>query len=229
MKPYYEDELVTLYHGDGLSYADCWEGADVLVTDPPYGRDFRTVGGFRNAAGHGSSTARSIANDKDTSVRDAALEIWGDSPAVVFGDVMLAAPKGTRQVLIWHKPEDAGIRGATAGFRRDAEAIYLMGAWHSGIGGVTSVLKYGAHVAGPTGPAAIWGHSHSKPVGLMERLISLSPRAATIADPFAGSGSTLVAAKHLGRKSVGVELEERHCETIARRLSQEVLDLGALA
>jgi DNA methylase len=223
MTPYYADDLVTLWLGDCREVAG-WLEADVLVTDPPYGRGWRqggnmpSFGKFARGAGHDG-----IAGDQDTASRDAALDLWGDRPTVVFGDLMLAPPPGNKQTLIYRKPPDAGARGATGGYRRDVEAVYLIGPWASGLGGRSSVLESGARSQGnPYACAARYGHPHAKPVDVMETLIAACPPG-VIADPFTGSGSTLVAARNLGRKAVGVELDERYAEKAARRLSQGVL------
>lgn len=231
MSVYYKDDRVTLYHGDCREITD-WLAADILVCDPPYGIGWEQgeMGARRrdiNAARY--SRNRGIANDHDTSARDAVLTAWGDRPAIVFGSLMLAPPAGTRKVLIYRKPPDAGARGTTAGFQRDAEAIYLVGPWPSGIGGRSSVLSSGARTVGnPYGLAARHGHPHAKPEDVMEALIAACPPG-VIADPFAGGGSTLVAARNLGRPAIGVELEAPHCATIVRRLDQGILDFGVVA
>lgn len=224
MSLYYSDEFVTLYHGDCMDNL-AWLDADVLVTDPPYGIAWSKGGGLKNSRGQGNPRPMTgIANDGDTAARDKALEAWGDRPGIVFGDLLRPVPARTRQALIYRKPADAGIRATTAGHRRDVEGIYLVGPWDHGIGGKSAVLTTNANViAGLSGPAARYGHSHSKPIDLMEYLVGLAP--GVIADPFAGSGSTLVAARNLGRRAIGVELEEKYCEIIASRLSQGALDL----
>lgn len=71
------------------------------------------------------------------------------------------------------------------------------------------------------------GHPTPKPVGLMEKLIERCAPG-VIADPFAGSGATLLAGRNLGRKVIAVELEEKYCEGMALRLSQQVFDFGGL-
>lgn len=224
-EPYYQDNRVTLYHGDCREIPE-WLAADVLVTDPPYGIAWSTGGGLKARGRYAKSRANpGITGDDDTSVRDAALAAWGRRCVAVFGSPVLAPPARTRQVLFYRKPPDAGVRGATAGFRRDVEVVYLLGAWRTGIGGRSSVLTTAAaSVGNPSAPAARYGHPHAKPVDVMEQIIDACPPG-VIADPFAGSGSTLVAARNLGRRAIGIEIEERHCETAARRLAQDVLPL----
>ena len=222
---YYSDDHVQLFHGDCLTEHLEWLEADVLVTDPPYGRAWRQglIGTTKNQASESG-----IANDQNTGVRDAALTRWGiGKPSISFGDLMLTPPENTKLVGVYAKPNDSGLRGAMGGVRRDAEAIYFIGKWQSGIGGRSSVFKTTApQVGGAHGLVARnGGHPHVKPLDVLEHLIIQCPPG-VIADPFAGSGSTLVAAKVLGRRAIGVELEERYCEIAARRLSQEVIDLG---
>jgi hypothetical protein len=225
--PYWSDDLVTLYHGDCREVTE-WLAADVLVTDPPYGRgaagihhDNGTVG--RQYLGAAERATVPIAGDDDTTARDDVLQLWGERPAVVFADLRIPVP-GSMQVAIYKKPPDAGAR-STAGFRRDAEAVHLL-RMSAGYGGRSSIIATGARSQGnPSACATRYGHPHAKPVDVMETLIAACPDG-TIADPFAGSGSTLVAARNLGRCCIGVEIDERFCEAAAKRLSQGVMDFG---
>jgi site-specific DNA-methyltransferase (adenine-specific) len=218
--PYYSDEFVTLYHGDCREIAT-WLQADVLVFDPPYGRGWRQ-GQLNNLNRRTRPDNRheGIAGDLDSSLRDEVLLLWGDRRCVAFGDLMMPPPPRTRQVGVYRKPPDAGVRGTTAGRRRDLEAVYLIGPWPSGIGGRSSLFTTAAPVQGTDhGVSARYGHPHAKPVDVMADLIRLANDAAVIADPTCGAGSTLVAAKGLGLRAIGVELEEEFCERAAQRLS----------
>jgi DNA modification methylase len=218
MNPYYEDDFVTLYHGDCREIT-AWLSADVLVTDPPYGRAWSLHGGNKPANSYGHP---GIANDADTSCRDTVLSLWNPRPGVVFGAWEAPFP-AAKQTLIWRKPIDAGVVGSVTGYRRDTELIFLIGAW-------PVVSSQWSSVIGTGGGKARYlnGHPHAKPDHLMQTLIQRAPPG-IVADPFAGSGSTLAAAKMLGRRAIGVELEERYCEIAASRLAQDVLPFGESA
>lgn len=222
--PYYEDEHVTLFHGDCLELVELWTGADVLVTDPPYGIPSNIVSGHRGPKRPGwkPTFERQPEWDSTLDVRDAVLGLWGDRPYAMFGSARRidAAPPHREIPLVWDKAwigmGDTTFPWGSGGY----ELIYVSGQGWAGRRG-TSVLR---HPLTPGAPKQI-GHPTPKPIPLMAHLIDRAP-AGVVADPFAGSGSTLVAAKQLGRKAIGVELDERYCEVAARRLSQGVLDFG---
>lgn len=222
MSIYYQDPYVTLYHGDCLEQTE-WLAADVLVTDPPYGVAGALSSGWKGRKPkHWTPTHdRNVLWDKTLDVRNAALKAWGARPAAVFGSPRrLDDIPAYREVpLVWDKGE-VGMGDTSFPWRPSWEPVYVSGeGW---VGARTSaVLRHHIHA----GFAKTEGHPTPKPVALMVAIITKAP-AGVIADPFAGSGSTLVAAKQLGRRAIGVELEERYCEIAAKRLSQGVLDFG---
>lgn len=224
MEPYYADGTVTLWHGDCREITE-WLAADVLVCDPPYGIHHSTHGS--NAAAIAGEFKTGRASDRTlgpehVAVRDAVLSMWLPKPSMVFGNWRAPRPVGTRFRIIWDK-QVLGMGGVGA-WRSSDEEIYIVGNWPNprNAGGTQGSV---VHMPPPRS-AARPDHPTPKPVGLMELLLANCPPG-VIADPFAGSGSTLVAARNLGRRAIGVELEERYCELIARRLSQDVLPLAA--
>jgi len=182
-----------------LYHGDCrevpeWLAADVLVTDPPY----------PNNAGHFDDAI-------ETAIE--VLSHWS-RPALVFWSELEHPPVNLPLVAvhIWHrtnvngKPYEPIYHFAPDGIKRRSEVMrHCM--IHSGVG---------------PGSAEYIGHPTQKPEALIRWLIPKFP--GIIADPFAGSGSTLVAAKHEGRKAIGVEIDEHYCELIAKRLAQPGLD-----
>lgn len=224
-EPYYQDDLVTLYCGDALEVTE-WLAADVLVTDPPYGVDVSQYNLSSDPKLRKQKSTKSvIKGDQDTVARDQALILWGNRPAIVFGSWKKERPTNVKQRLIWYKSKASpGISNAP--WYSADEEIYILGKGFTGSPEM-SVLQTNEARMGQAGPAFQLGHPTPKPVGLLERLIAKCPDG-VIADPFVGVGSTLLAAKNLGRKAIGVELEEKYCETTAKRLSQGVFDLEGL-
>jgi len=217
--PYYEDDLVTLYHGD-CREVTAWLEADVLVTDPPYGIGWNkgTLKSAKNPASHAG-----ILNDKDTTARDAALDAWASRPALVFGSLDAAYPDGWKRMLVFGKPPHAGLIGSRVPWFRNWEPIFVLGEWPDQTPTRDAVIRTRHKAAsGYSGYSTLAGHPHAKPLDVLEELIDACP-SGIVADPFAGSGSTLVAAKQLGRRAIGVELDERYCEIAAKRLAQDTL------
>lgn len=225
MTPYFSDDFVTLFYGNCLEVTQ-WLNADVLVTDPPYGISYRGIDNYTGAS-TGKKTAPSvkpIAHDSETFVRDSVLQMWGERPAIVFGSWRAERPALTKHRLIWHK---AGMAPGPVSmpFQLQDEEIYVLGdGFVASSPPLRSVITTGE--ARSIEVSKI-GHPTPKPIGLMELLIERCP-AGVIADPFAGSGSTLIAARNLGRKAVGVELEESYCEIVAKRLSQQAFNFEEL-
>lgn len=212
-KPYYSDELITLFHGDCRNI-DAWLAADVLVTDPPYGIAYKS--GWTKTQEHAP-----IAGDEDPALRDRILAMWGERPALVFGRWDAPRPAATRARLIWDKGDSPGMGDLKLPWGRSDEEVYVLGKGFAGARGGSVIRSKVQSVADKARP----NHPTPKPVGLMETLIAKCPPG-VIADPFSGSGSTLVAAKLQGRRAIGVELEERYCAMLADRLAQDALPFG---
>jgi site-specific DNA-methyltransferase (adenine-specific) len=223
VKPYYQDDAVTIYHGD------CREAlptltADCCITDPPYGIDL----GNHNA---GADTRQKHLHKKgydsyrDTleSLRSMVVPAVAHYISVSKRAAVFCAPTNIGE---FPKPDAVG-------------GIYLpsgCGRSRWGFTNFSSILLYGQHptigngcrptMIVSTDTAESNGHPVPKPLSWMTWLVGFaSLEGETIIDPFMGSGTTLRAAKDLGRKAIGIEIEERYCEIAARRMAQEVLPL----
>lgn len=161
--------------------------------------------------------------DDSTMLRDITLLTWLsanglEKPVAVFGSWKVPRPPQSKNRLIWHK---AGRMSEhlRMSWRPTDEEIYVWGdGWARSTSAPGSVITTHENRASETRRL---GHPTPKPLDLLQTLMTrLAPvdGGHVIADPFAGSGSTLVAAAALGHRAVGVELDERYCEKIARRV-----------
>jgi site-specific DNA-methyltransferase (adenine-specific) len=213
MKPYYKDDYVTIYHGDCREVLPTLDKVDLVLTDPPYG-----IG----RSGQAKTTCKNPRHNR----RHHEDKGWDKSPPDL--DVFKSLFDISENQIIWGanyypqymKPSmgwivwDKGQDFSTS----DAELAY------------TSYQKALRRIIVNRGQINADGavHPTQKPIKVMRFCLEYAGKdALTILDPFMGSGTTLRAAKDLGRKAIGIELEEKYCEIAAKRMSQEVFDFGA--
>lgn len=206
MTIYYEDELTRLHLGSCMEELEWNEYGEVLISDPPYGI------AYKNRAGN------VIANDESVDLRDEVMRTWNAvaRPWLVFGSWKAPRPEGVKQMLIWDKGNSPGMGDCQTAFGLSHEDIYIGGTrWEA-----SGVWKRRSSVIRTESIAALakaTGHPTPKPPELMDVIVASSP-AGIIAEPFAGSGGTVIAARKAGRQCIAVELEERYCEVIAKRI-----------
>lgn len=218
-KPYYNDERngITIYNGDCREILPHLPKVDLVLTDPPYGvkRD-KGFEGFEGFGGFGKKIARRRFEDDEWDAERPSDEIlrmcaslggtsiiWGGN---FFADIL---PRSTHWIF-WDKLQTMPTFG-------DGEL-----AWTNSPR--KSITKITVQWNGLLGKEQTRQHPTQKPLALMIWCIE-KYGGGLILDPFMGSGTTLRAAKDLGRKAIGIEIEERYCEISARRLAQEVLPL----
>ena len=240
--PYYADESVTLYHASFWDVLPLTDKIDAIVTDPPYGEtslewDQWPTGWLSVMPGNSlwcfgsmrmfldridtfhaaewrlsqdivweKHNGSGFHADRFRRVHEHALHWYRGPWGEVYKDpqVTMDATRRTRRSK--RRPTHTGNIDQTPYVSEDGGPRLM-----------TSVL-YAASMHG----SAV--HPTEKPTGILEPLIAYScPPGGTVLDPFAGSGSTLDAARSTGRRAVGIEAREDYCEAIARRLSQGVL------
>lgn len=215
MNPYYSDSSVTLYHGDCGELARHIPKVGLMVTDPPYALGSQRAE-WSATAGVAIGLRECV---KRVDKKGAALVMTTSSGrGVEFTQGAMGTRLPFNRVLVWHK---AGSGSRAAGpWRWDTALVMAFG--RTTFGRETfdsSVFQNDGYNHGET---LLWKHPAALPVALARWMLRpWMNEPITMFDPFAGSGSILLAAKVYGIKAIGIEIDEKHCETIARRLSAE--------
>ena len=214
--PYYDHAGITIYHGDCREVLPTLDVADLLCTDPPYG-----IGADRNLRAN-KQGGRAVAPSRDYGVGN-----WDSAPpddatmqlvlraahqAIIWGGNYFRLPPSPAW-LVWDKDNGgntyADCELAWTNLSQSVRRVrYRWMGMLQEHGGRDKETRY---------------HPTQKPLPVTRWCLAFCPTAHVVLDPFAGSGTTLRAAKDMGRRAIGIELEERYCEIAARRLCQEVL------
>lgn len=210
MTPYYDHAGITIYHGDFRDILPHLGPVDQVLTDPPYGvhTEVTRRGFMADRIGQ-----EAVEWDTMPDPQTLHLVIKSGTAAIIWGFGYFADTLGRCIApLVWDKQTGEN-------YFADGEL-----GWTSFKTGTLRIFRHqwcGCFKDSERGEKQI--HPTQKPVTLMKWCVGLVPKVSTILDPFMGSGTTLVAAKALGRKAIGIEIEEKYCEIAARRLEQEII------
>lgn len=241
--PYYQDDYVTIYHGDCFDILHDLDGVGAVVTDPPYssGGAFRGDRAQKTTTKYVESGTQAYRPEFAGDNRDqrsflawASLWLNAARSACVPGAV-LASFIDWRQLPILSDAVQAG------GWTWRGVAVWSKGFGRPRAGGFSNAAEYvlwgtnGPMREHETYPPGVFAsaivkdrdHIAQKPEEVMRWVVQVVPPGAVVLDPFMGSGTTLRAAKDLGFKAIGIEVDERYCEIAAQRMGQEVLDFGS--
>lgn len=217
---YYDKDGITLYCADCREILPLLPKVDCAITDPPY----EIV-----AKGGGIGANRQYLKDTegftdcgfDYSILD-SFDNW-----MCFGGLkqvikLIEKAADRRYMLItWNKPNPTPLLNGN--YLPDTE--YIVHAWRNGclFGNYEDKSRFIVHRVQDGNTS----HPNEKPLRVMSKLIrSATPEKGLIVDPYCGSGSTLVAAKLLGRRCIGIEINEAYCNIAVERLRQQVLALA---
>jgi site-specific DNA-methyltransferase (adenine-specific) len=193
----------------------------MVVTDPPYGVDYR---------GRSCSEWKAIAGDDDPGLLlPAFVELWRALKPNSFCLSFYGWPHADQFLSTWKM----------IGFRPVSHIVCIKN--NIGLGYFTRGQHESAYLLAKgnpkrsdsaSGDVIPWErevctyHPTQKPLQVISRLISFAEEDALILDPFMGSGTTLLAARNLGRRAIGIEIEEHYCKVAVERLAQQLFDFG---
>jgi len=241
--PYYEDDAVTIYHGDCREILPELPRVDAVITSPPY----NTLDPTASASGlHAERiSGRNAFLDKQGGYPDQRPE---DEYQMWQRDCLKSFLDHASCAWINHKTRyrNGFAIHPTAIYGNDN--IYAEVVWNRGVSMALNCRRFSPSHEYWTcyGRPDVWNNSVNKmlsvwnirpsrdandhpcpcPIEIVRPIVSACVGDGGCTDPFMGSGTTLRAAKDLGRKAIGIELDERYCEIAAKRMAQEVFDFS---